>query len=274
MVIAAGDALFIEPSRTARAPSTASILSSENTMERQEIVTGAILAAADTAVPGGETLGTAEPLALAPAAVAPPAEPASLRLGRYVGVVADVSPAEATALSTDDAKEFDVAASSAAGRGQVEVAALSAADRITETASTARAAEEPEGASPWVNAAVACPRDWLDGAGPEFTTDLSADCEPKFVLVAPAPLPDVEEAAPAEPALDEALESVAATEALKLAGFVARLPAPRPDPPPVRKVRSDRRADWPAAPPPNCSPLHAYWRFVDRETGAKEWYCR
>jgi hypothetical protein len=123
----------------------------------------------------------------------------------------------------------------------------------------------------WDDEAVECPRSWLevseDGGG------APADCEAKLVLVVPAETEETETGG--DVTLDEALESAAASHALELAGFVARVPIPRPDnPPPVRRIRTGHRADWPAEPPPDCGNLHARWRFVDRKAGTKEWYCR
>jgi hypothetical protein len=73
-----------------------------------------------------------------------------------------------------------------------------------------------------------------------------------------------------------ALEEAAARQLEELGIVVPRIPLPRPDPPP--QVRTTRRAArnsaWPAEPPPNCGMKHAYWRFVDRKAGTKEWYCK
>jgi hypothetical protein len=74
-----------------------------------------------------------------------------------------------------------------------------------------------------------------------------------------------------------ALEEAAARQLEELGLAVARIPLPRPDPPPqVRSTprRTVRNSDWPAEPPPNCGTKHAYWRFVDRKAGTKEWYCK
>jgi hypothetical protein len=160
----------------------------------------------------------------------------------------------------------------------VEVASLSADPPAAEDVDPGTMDRPHGGEALWDDEAVECPRSWLavsedsdevDGEG-----DASADCEAKFVLVVPAET-EATEAAGGEMTLDEALESAAASHALELAGFVARVPVPRPDnPPPVRRVRTGHRADWPAAPPPDCGNLHARWRFVDRKAGTKEWYCR
>ena len=51
----------------------------------------------------------------------------------------------------------------------------------------------------------------------------------------------------------------------------------RPDVVPVIKpTRVARKSsDWPDAPPPDCAAgKRAKWRFVNRSSGTKEWYCR
>ncbi len=164
--------------------------------------------------------------------------------------------------------------SGAGEENRIEVAALSSAQPAGDAAGA-----QPDGASGdeplWEEYAVECPRDWLSSSVPAPTASLTEDCEPKIVLVAPAELRGTGGTDADEPPLDEALENAAAAHAMELAGFVARLPRVRPDPPPVRRVRrTSRRADWPAAPPPDCGSLHAYWRFVDRRAGTKEWYCK
>ncbi len=121
---------------------------------------------------------------------------------------------------------------------------------------------QADAASLWAQAAVECPRDWLaDQAG------ASGNCETIVALLPLAASPDV------QAALDEAAEE----HALALGAAGPRLPRARPEPGPnpIKKVSARRRAsDWPATPPPDCGALHAYWRFVDRKTGAKEWYCK
>ncbi len=114
-------------------------------------------------------------------------------------------------------------------------------------------------ASLWAQAAVECPRDWLAVGGAA-----SGHCETIVALLPSATSPDV------QAALSEAAEE----HAMALG---PRLPRARPEPPPnaIKKVSTRRRAsDWPSTPPPDCGTLHAYWRFVDRKTGAKEWYCK
>jgi hypothetical protein len=298
MVIAAGNALFTEPHRAPRTQTQAFVAS-----ERE--IAAAVPVASVFAPQAPAEARPVEPLAFAAAPAVPAAKPAEMRLELRGNIDPDASPdpppgalpaaprpvvaagpsaavPEATKLPTAAIPtKVEAAASSAAGAAvqpaadgtEIEVAALSSADRTGNDVADADTGESPEGGSLWANAAVACPRDWLDGADPDFTDELSADCEPKFVLVAPVPTAG-DDAEPEEWSLEDALESAATTRAIRLSGFVARLPIPRPDPPPVRKVRTSHRADWPASPPPDCGTLHAYWRFVDRKAGTKEWYCR
>lgn len=176
--------------------------------------------------------------------------------------------------------EADRLGQSAGAGGNVSVVALATSERErTRSAPIDRSGEVSDPAT-WVEASAVCPRDWLDqGDGPDADFRASSDCEPTVALAAVEPSPD--EGTEEEGAvLQEALESAAATHALKLSGFVARVPLVRPETPAwalKRKARSTykkRRADWPDEPPPNCGTLHAYWRFVDRKTGTKEWYCR
>jgi hypothetical protein len=95
---------------------------------------------------------------------------------------------------------------------------------------------------------------------------------------AAAPAPGGEPASGSGTTVGEALAPAAAEEAMLLAtGFAARIPAPRPDPPPVVKpTRASRRGNssWPGTPPPNCGKKHAFWHYVDRKRDIKEWYCR
>jgi hypothetical protein len=111
-----------------------------------------------------------------------------------------------------------------------------------------------------------CPRDWLMPADPEAPAAV-AECEAVAVLTPPAPSAD-----------DIAALEEAASEQARLAGLIPPLPRPRPEPTPdmlpVRRVAHRGASDWPAEPPPNCGRQHAYWRFVDRKAGTKEWYCR
>jgi hypothetical protein len=115
--------------------------------------------------------------------------------------------------------------------------------------------------SPWAEQDTECPRDWV-AAGAAEGLD-SADCQALAAL-----LPTL--SSDAQQALGEAVTD----HAMRLGVLAPRVPVPRPDPPRRARVKVSRASDWPAEPPPNCGNLHAYWRFVDRKTGTKEWYCK
>ncbi|MGH6922361.1 MAG: hypothetical protein ACRED5_01200 [Propylenella sp.] len=265
----------------------------------------------DRRAPAAETRSPAEAFAFAAAPDMPPSKPAAVRLelrgnlSPEDSAEPEVSPpavesegvvAAASAVPDPDAEKVPVAVADPIAAEPMEdwEAALSVADPIeavaappftaalrgTDVAALSAAAPAEDdapaaaagGTAPWAEEALVCPRDWLEMSGTAHADEIPDGCGPKFVLVAPVPSAATE--APEEPTLDETLESAAATHALKLMGFVARLPIPRPDPPPVRRVSRNQNADWPASPPPNCGDKHAYWRFVDRKAGTKEWYCR
>ena len=117
----------------------------------------------------------------------------------------------------------------------------------------------------WADDAEECPRDWVADASD--AQQVPPGCEPTESLLATV-----------EPAAAHALEDAAIDHAAELGVILPRIPVPRPEPPPDAIVqsapRSSRGSDWPAEPPPDCGELHAYWHFVDRSTGQKEWYCR
>lgn len=126
-----------------------------------------------------------------------------------------------------------------------------------DPASAADAATSPL----WAEEASECPRDWV---APEAEGEIdSADCQALAALL-PTLSPD-----------DQAALDEAATEhAVEIGAFLPRVPMPRPNPPPRTRVRKSRDSSWPSQAPPNCGDKHAYWRFVDRKAGTKEWYCK
>jgi hypothetical protein len=108
-----------------------------------------------------------------------------------------------------------------------------------------------------------CPRDWVSNGTAPGT---GGGCPAATEIVASAATGD-----------QSAIEEAAALRAASLQAMAPRIPVPRPDVVPVRKpVRVARASSgWPSAPPPNCAAgQHAKWRFVDRKSGSKEWYCR
>ena len=295
MAVAAGDVFFSEPkSRPSTAPAAATpppdapILASQPVADPHPVETEDIVAAQAPSLTQdfvAEEVATAaarstpaplspepeaaeltqyaslEPLAYAPAAMSRPAAPVDL-----------LRPLSEAA----DAPAIDDADAAQAGEA-VQTASASAVDPLRFEAEGVDhlATAEPETPSVWTEADAACPRGWLQATQVEADAGLAAavqnesgadDCG---MVVAAL---DVEEVAPDAPV--DPLESALASRALTLAGFVARMPNVRPDPPPVRRTSPNRRADWPDEPPPNCGTLHAYWRFVDRQRGIKEWYCR
>ena len=121
---------------------------------------------------------------------------------------------------------------------------------------------ESEAPDIWAADSVECPRDWVAVSGSEDIRGALDGCETTVALLTP------EGAA-------TALADAASEQAEKLAAM-PRLPLPRPDPGPnpiSQAAVAPRRADWPAEPPPNCAPFHAYWRYADNYK-RKEWYCK
>jgi hypothetical protein len=131
---------------------------------------------------------------------------------------------------------------------------------------TGSLAPAPAEENPWAEEAVACPRGWVTVEGAP-ARDVPPGCDTILALLPPQ--------GSAEDA--EALHEAATTHAEELAALLPRLPKARPDPPPQptrARVRRAASSDWPDSPPPNCGSKHAYWRFVDRKAGSKEWYCK
>jgi hypothetical protein len=284
MAIAAGNAFFSEPARTATAPVDAPSAAADATTGSGVIVTASAPATAPQASSEAQ-LGAAKPLALAQ----PPTAPAT-----PTAPTAPVQPSPARA----NAPAIDTSLSSPelsfADPMRFQVAALSAIESNAAGAGGTNA-HPAQRSSVWGKGAIECPRDWIkvSDTGPDGSRELH--CRSSAAL-APPPLPpstdnadvmdnsDVAVADATQPAagdgVDEALQSAAASHALELAGFVARVPLPRPDPPKVSTVSavstaSSRSAtSWPDKPPPNCGSKHAYWHFVDRAAGTKEWYCK
>jgi len=128
--------------------------------------------------------------------------------------------------------------------------------------------------SPWVDEAANCLRDWVAADGTKSSAGHAPDCTATEKLIASV-------------SSDQAdLKDAATAHAEDFAATLPRIPLPRPDivpdikpdkpAKPARATRVSRASsDWPSAPPPNCAAgKHAKWRFTNRQTGAKEWYCR
>ena len=171
--------------------------------------------------------------------------------------------AEIAPPSRDLAEALALAAAEAAAAASTATPP-SVIDRAAPPAETAL----PDPSTPDTDApladAEACPRDWVTGEAGDGAP-VPAGCEPIVALIDPV-----------EEEEQSAIEEAALEQATALGVVFARIPLPRPDPPPSRPRRTASRAnlDWPAAPPPNCGTKHAYWRFVDRDAGTKEWYCK
>ncbi len=299
MAIAAGKVFFAEPPRTA---------SAQSDIAQEAEPSGVIVAASVSAdvTPPHRTINrkSQAPAAIEAEESAPASSDAEDALAFYdahikekKGERAESPAARPDAVATgfslsspslyspSDAAQFQTAAASPAS-GEEAAAAASMPDPAVQAD-----AEPPQAAAPhdeaqgdaddlWATEAVECPRDWIDTADASMAEG-AADCGADVALVAapdgpaagelPTGTPDA--ASEAAPGTDVELELALATQALKLVGFIARVPEARPDPPPVRRV-SNRSTSWPDQPPPNCGKLHAYWHFKDRKAGTKEWYCR
>lgn len=130
--------------------------------------------------------------------------------------------------------------------------------------------EADDAPSPWPEDAANCPRDWVAPDATESSSGSAMDCAATTELIA-----SVE----TDPG---ALEEAAAQHAEILA-TLPRVPLARPEPPagfkpsnPHATLRvNSRNSSWPPGPPPNCGAgKRAKWHYVNRNSGAKEWYCR
>jgi hypothetical protein len=311
MAIAAGDTFFGGPPRTREAQSATAVEQEETAPEGVIVAAVVAPAAADRVVLAEQRPAAVEPVAVAPPAIVPVAvaPPAVVPPATAEPKSAEPRPQQARrptvgftlsspSFYSADPMRFTPPAPSVVPPEAVVAAAAAVSDP---------AAAQPDEASLWEVEAIECPRDWIEvpdsevGGGAHCRTNVALFAmRPSFPADEPAETATTNEVfesttdadagsvsetietavdadTTAAPSADEVaeVESALATRALELAGFVARVPLPRPDPPPVRRTSSrNHRADWPAEPPPNCGGLHAYWRFTDRKAGTKEWYCR
>jgi hypothetical protein len=257
MAIVGGGAFFTGTSRApSDKPATPTILHEETASAEQPVVAPVI---AEASAPPTGRFSDVEPLAFVPPAPATTsAEPAAPRLASRADVEARDEPAAVPRLGS----RADVEA----GDETAAAPTLQAVDPARFEAVSPDPLAPSEEDSPWEEEAVACPRDWVADADANAADDGSANCGTETALAA---------ADAVSPDLEAALGDAASEEAVEIIGFVARVPIPRPDPPPtpVRRT-SNRPASWPDEPPPNCGGKHAYWHFVDRERKIKEWYCK
>ncbi|HEX9905456.1 MAG TPA: hypothetical protein VGA77_10880 [Propylenella sp.] len=144
----------------------------------------------------------------------------------------------------------------------------SSAGDAAEPATGSLPEEGSQGAdeSVWTEHAVDCPREWVAASG-EASGETA--CGTTMALLQPDVAADD----------DAAVEEAMLDHARQIGALLPRIPQARPEAPAWVKRASAPRArrpdnSWPDAPPPNCGKLHAYWRFVDRKAGTKEWYCK
>jgi hypothetical protein len=236
MAIVGGGAFFTGTSRAPSDEPAKPTILHEKTASVDQPVVAPVMAEAQSAPPTGR-FSDAEPLAYVPPATTPP-EPAAPRLASRADVDARGTPEAATMLQAVDPARFEAVSP--------DPLAPAEADSL------------------WEEEAVACPRDWVQ-ADANAADDGSANCGTETALAA---------ADAVSPDLEAALGEAASDEAVEIVGFVARVPLPRPDPPPAPVRRASQPASWPDEPPPDCGSKHAYWHFVDRARKIKEWYCK
>ncbi len=201
-----------------------------------------------------------------------PAEPPAIETASVSAAPADPAPVPL------DPAPRDVVVRQPETTASVTPAAVTAAAADTVSGPPAdQTADRPEGAAPedaealWPKDAVECPRDWVASLD-----DIAAEpdgCETIASLVRADETPILRKTLP-----EAVLDLVALAPPIPVPGAkdasedtAQAKPEEKPKPKPVK---SARRSDWPAGPPPDCGGKHAYWHFVDRKTHTKEWYCR
>ncbi len=281
MAVVSSNALFVDPGGPPRGPQSAA--EEQQAEPSLTIVTVAPHASdsIDPAGPAGVVVapqGTAEILIPAAPTLQPettasvgPAEP-------------DTPPAPPQPVATAAAVAEAPAAAPVIAPAAPEPA-VAAADQLGEPldevdqAGQASVAATSEAA--WPKDAVACPRDWVDVSDSDSPpSGVSCDTIAQLIQSEDSAPPPLHKALS-----EDVLDIVALAPTIPIAspngdqsetGAETQVsappkPAPRPEPTPVRATR---RSDWPAEPPPDCGSKHAYWHFVDRKTGKKEWYCK
>jgi hypothetical protein len=120
----------------------------------------------------------------------------------------------------------------------------------------------------WPEEAVECPRDWVKATTTGPSDGSATGCESIASLVRPETASDEE----------NSLERALPADVLEQAVLAPPIPVPgsdaeaKPEAKP-KPVRTSRKNDWPAEPPPDCGDKHAFWHFVEGHHGKKEWYC-
>jgi ribonuclease E len=226
----------------------------------------------------------ATPRAVATPAAAPRVEqaPASVRVEAH-----SAPPATAATAALEAALAAKAAASAGTKRvatppvtGSVSEGEQAAPPAQAEHASSSAATAELEAA---LAAKVAALRALSPGPPAASAVEAQATASVVAATQPDPPTASAEGAAPAElPVLQNAaldlsqdptlLQDEGSTEQ----DLAAPLPRPRPEPPPnAIKRTASRSRDWGnLGSPPNCGEKHAYWRYTDRKTGKREWYCK
>jgi hypothetical protein len=223
----------------------------------------------------------------------PPADPPELTAMSYtpeppVGLSRDGSDAPANAAAQDgtaEAPRFGNDAAAVLPDTPALAPANGAAAGTTSPAATSTS-QPGEETFVWPEAAVNCPRTWIDDPG-SGATEVADACHEYAALPQGAPSPELEAAAEAEaPGAAGVLSSETASGDASVqppGGELARLPIARPANPPkaLTKAAADRpvrtrrgSSSWPSDPPPNCGSKRARWRYTDRKKGTKVWFCK
>jgi hypothetical protein len=236
----------------------------------------------------GEAAETEAAVAEPPPAAATPAEaPRAEQAPAAVRVETHSAPPATPATA---ALEAALAAKAAASAGTMRVATPPATGSVGEPEQAAPPAQAEQALSLGVTAeleaalaAKAAALKALSTQPPAAPPAEATATAPAVAITEPAPLTaSVEAAAPAElPVLQNAALDLSQDPALLQdegsteQDLAAPLPRPRPEPPPNAIKRTASRRDWGnLGPPPNCGEKHAYWRYTDRKTGKREWYCK
>ena len=222
----------------------------------------------------------APPLAAETAAVA--ADAAMVVPAETAPVAADVAvvaPAETASLAAGAAVVPSAAPEPIVAPAAPETQAVASADPVREQPVVEPSTDESLPAA-WPQEAVACPRDWVEVRKADGQPATAAACDTIAALVQTGGEAPPLRKVPSEEVLD--LVAVAPTMPVPGPGGDAnadttgteKAAEQTPQPPQPAPVRTSRRADWPADPPPDCGALHAYWHFAEGHHGAKEWYCK
>ena len=221
-------------------------------------IVGVISSGALVGGPRDEVGVASAPVAEAPAPSAPveDAAPATGHVGPELSIFA--SPTEAGAVVQSFSRVAVRSAPRRAAPAEPPVPAVEA-----EAEGDADILAEGDTDAAWTDEAVACPQDWAAAEGGDAADPASPACRALAAVIPPQN---------ASSAAQEALSQAASEHAQELALLEPRLPKRRPDPPKRARYRSAPDGALPA--PPDCGSKHAYWRYVDRKAGIREWHCK